>query len=193
MVNVCLANASSRQASTGQDEERFNESLRPERLDDCIGQRQVIEQLRIALEATPKNAASRWSMFCSRAAGLGQNDIRTGHPPANWAATFRVTSGPAITKPGDLMHWLTELKRATCCLSTKFTAWSLRRYFSIRRWKISCVIFTIDSGHQRPNVKLLCAHLRDRCHNTVRLTHRPMRERFRQSNFIFRSSTISRI
>ncbi len=96
--------------SRGPDEERFNASLRPERLDDCVGQRQVIEQLRIALEAALHRGEPLDHVLLAGPPGLGKTTL--AHVIAReLGATLRITSGPAITKPGDLMHWLTDMKR----------------------------------------------------------------------------------
>ena len=96
--------------STGPDEEHYNASLRPERLDDCIGQANVIEQLRIALEAARKRGEPMDHVLLAGPPGLGKTTF--AHVIAReFDATLRITSGPAITKPGDLMQWLTEMKR----------------------------------------------------------------------------------
>lgn len=96
--------------STGHEEERFNESLRPERLDECIGQRQVIEQLRIALEAATKRGEPLEHILLSGPPGLGKTTF-ANVIAREMNAKIRVSSGPAIGKAGDLMHWLTEMKR----------------------------------------------------------------------------------
>jgi len=108
------------QASTGQDEERSTNRSRPERLDDCIGPAAVIEQLRIALEATQKRS-ERWSSSARRPAGLGQNDIRTGHRRELGADVSR-DHGPGHHQAGRLDALAHGMKRGDVRLSTKFTA-----------------------------------------------------------------------
>jgi len=98
------------QQSFGPDEEQYNVSLRPARLDEVVGQRQIVEQLRIALEAATQRGEPMDHVLLAGPPGLGKTTF--AHVIANeLGATIRVTSGPAISKPGDLMHWLTEMKR----------------------------------------------------------------------------------
>ena len=60
------------QQSDGPDEDRFTESLRPERLDDCVGQTQIIEQLRIALEAAKNRGEPMEHVLLAGPPGLGK-------------------------------------------------------------------------------------------------------------------------
>jgi holliday junction DNA helicase RuvB len=92
------------------EEERFNESLRPERLDDCVGQGKVVEQLRISLEAATKRDEPLEHVLLAGPPGLGKTTFAQVIA-REMGATIRITSGPAINKAGDLMHWLTEMKR----------------------------------------------------------------------------------
>ncbi|MGQ9651361.1 MAG: AAA family ATPase, partial [Phycisphaerae bacterium] len=92
------------------DEEQFNESLRPERLDEIVGQQKVVEQLRIALEAATKRQEPLEHVLLAGPPGLGKTTFAQVIA-RELGATIRITSGPAINKAGDLMHWLTEMKR----------------------------------------------------------------------------------
>jgi Holliday junction DNA helicase RuvB len=93
----------------GPDEERFLTTLRPERLDDCIGQEVVREQLRIALDAARKRGEPLDHVLLDGPPGLGKTTL--AHIVANeLGRSIRVTSGPAITRQGDLMMLLTQLE-----------------------------------------------------------------------------------
>lgn len=94
---------------SGPDDERFLTSLRPQRLEECLGQEKVKEQLSIALEAAKARREPLDHMLLDGPPGLGKTTL--AHVIANeMDATVRVTSGPAITKQGDLMAMLTQME-----------------------------------------------------------------------------------
>jgi len=89
------------------DEVRYLTSLRPQRLEECIGQEVVREQLRIALDAARKRGEPLDHVLLDGPPGLGKTTL--AHVIANeMQATIRVTSGPAIARQGDLMMMLTQ-------------------------------------------------------------------------------------
>jgi Holliday junction DNA helicase RuvB len=93
---------------SGPDEERYLTSLRPTRLDECVGQEVVREQLRIALDAARKRGEPLDHVLFDGPPGLGKTTL--ANVVANeMEATIRVTSGPAITRQGDLMMLLTQM------------------------------------------------------------------------------------
>jgi len=90
------------------DEERYLSALRPTRLDECIGQEVVRQQLRIALEAARKRGEPLDHVLLDGPPGLGKTTL--AHVIANeLGTTIRVTSGPAVTRQGDLMMLLTQM------------------------------------------------------------------------------------
>lgn len=134
------------QQSSGGEEDRWNESLRPERLDDCIGQLQVTEQLRIALEASKKRQEAMDHVLLAGPPGLGKTTFAYVIAK-ELGSTLRLTSGPAITKPGDLMHWLTEMKRGDVLFIDEIHRLSRTveefLYSAMEDFRVD---FTIDSG-----------------------------------------------
>jgi Holliday junction DNA helicase RuvB len=91
------------------DGERASFSLRPERLSECVGQKKVMEQLMIALQAARGRGEPMPHLLFSGPPGLGKTTF--AHVLARESgATMRLTSGPAIAKQGDLMSLLTGLE-----------------------------------------------------------------------------------
>ena len=89
-------------------EERFNNALRPTRLDDYVGQPKLVERLRITLEAVKRRGEPMEHVLLHGPPGLGKTTL--AHIiAAEMGAHVIVTSGPALTKPGDLVGTLTKL------------------------------------------------------------------------------------
>lgn len=89
-------------------EENIENSLRPKTLDEYIGQSKVRENMRIYIEAAKKREEPLDHCLFYGPPGLGKTTI--SNIIANeMHADFKVTSGPAIEKPGDLAAILTGL------------------------------------------------------------------------------------
>jgi Holliday junction DNA helicase RuvB len=92
----------------GPDEDRYLSALRPQRLNECIGQETVREQLSIALAAAQQRGEPLDHVLLDGPPGLGKTTL--AHVIANeMDAQIRVTSGPAVVRQGDLMMQLTQL------------------------------------------------------------------------------------
>jgi Holliday junction DNA helicase RuvB len=85
-------------------------SLRPHRLDEYIGQDKVKDNLRIAMAAAQMRGEPLDHILLYGPPGLGKTTL--SYIIANeMGVNLRVTSGPAIERPGDLAAILTNLQR----------------------------------------------------------------------------------
>lgn len=84
-------------------------SLRPKTLNEYIGQEKVKENLSIFIEAAKKRGDPLDHVLLYGPPGLGKTTL-SGIIAHEMGVNFRVTSGPAIEKPGDLAALLTNLQ-----------------------------------------------------------------------------------
>jgi len=97
--------------STGDDDERFNTALRPERLGECIGMPELLAKLRISIDASRQRNEPMEHVLLHGPPGLGKTTL--AYVIANeMHSTIRATSGPALTRPGDLIGILTNLEHS---------------------------------------------------------------------------------
>jgi len=83
-------------------------SLRPKTLDEFVGQEKVKEQMRIYIEAAKQRNEPLDHVLLHGPPGLGKTCL--SHIIANeMNVNIRITSGPAIERPGDLAAILTNL------------------------------------------------------------------------------------
>jgi Holliday junction DNA helicase RuvB len=91
------------------DEEVVGSLLRPRRLTDYVGQRDLVERLSIALDAARQREEAMEHVLLHGPPGLGKTTI--AHViAAEMDTRVYVTSGPALTKGGDLVGMLTRMK-----------------------------------------------------------------------------------
>ncbi len=83
-------------------------SLRPKDLDTFIGQAKVKNRLRISLEAATKEGRPLDHVLFSGPPGLGKTTLAS-IIAAERGVAIRVTSGPALERPGDLAAILSNL------------------------------------------------------------------------------------
>jgi Holliday junction DNA helicase RuvB len=84
-------------------------SLRPEYLSDYVGQTDVVETLKIAIEASMQRREPVDHVLLHGPPGLGKTTL--AHIIANeMGGKLTVTSGPALEKGGDLIGLLTHLE-----------------------------------------------------------------------------------
>ena len=92
-----------------EDQEPEILSLRPEKLCDYVGQAEVVETLKIAIEAAMQRREPIDHVLLHGPPGLGKTTL--AHIIANeMGCNLTVTSGPALEKGGDLIGLLTHLE-----------------------------------------------------------------------------------
>ncbi len=84
-------------------------SLRPTRLDDFVGQKKIIAALKIFIQAAQKRQEPLDHVLFLGPPGLGKTTLSM-IMAQEMAVHIKVTSGPAIERPGDLAAILTNLQ-----------------------------------------------------------------------------------
>lgn len=95
-------------AKTFLQEDAQEGSLRPKSLREYIGQEKAKENLSIFIEAAQKREESLDHVLLHGPPGLGKTTL-AGIIAQEMGVNIRITSGPAIEKPGDLAALLTNL------------------------------------------------------------------------------------
>jgi len=90
------------------NEERLENTLRPQTLNEYIGQTKVKENMKIYIEAAQKRGEALDHCLFYGPPGLGKTTI-ANIISNEMNSNLKVTSGPAIEKPGDLAAILTTL------------------------------------------------------------------------------------
>src|SRR5678816_675708 len=91
------------------DESVVELSLRPQRLEDFIGQQKVKENLQLAIDAALARSEPLDHAIFYGPPGLGKTTLAE-LIARELRVNIRTTSGPALEKPGDLVGTLTNLR-----------------------------------------------------------------------------------
>jgi Holliday junction DNA helicase RuvB len=93
-------------AATSPDDD-FNQNLRPQRMQDMIGQREVCERLRIAIDAARKRGEALGHVLFDGPPGLGKTTFATCIPN-EMGVSVQLASGAVLKAPKDLVPYLTN-------------------------------------------------------------------------------------
>jgi Holliday junction DNA helicase RuvB len=89
--------------------DELESSLRPLDFDEFVGQRKIVENLKIFIQAATKRGEPLDHVLLTGPPGLGKTTL--SHIIAReMGANLKITSGPVLEKPGDLAGLLTNLQ-----------------------------------------------------------------------------------
>lgn len=91
-----------------EQERRVEVSLRPSTLHDFVGQRELVRHLEIVLGSARTRNQSVDHLLFAGPPGLGKTSL-AGIVAAEMGSGLRITSGPVLSRPGDLAALLTDL------------------------------------------------------------------------------------
>jgi Holliday junction DNA helicase RuvB len=127
-------------------EDQANHALRPQRLDEYVGQPALVERLRIALDAGRGRGDPMEHVLLHGPPGLGKTTL--AHIIATeMGSRAYVTSGPALTKAADLIGTLTKMQERDILFIDEIhrlpAAVEEYIYPAMEDFKVD---FTVDSG-----------------------------------------------
>lgn len=96
-------------AEYGAEDVKIEGSLRPKTLSNYIGQKKIKESLEIYIEAAKKRGESLDHLLFYGPPGLGKTTLAS-IIASEMGVNIKITSGPAIEKPGDMAAILNNLK-----------------------------------------------------------------------------------
>ncbi len=140
------------------DDQILNLSLRPKRFDEFVGQAQVVENLRVAIQASRRREEPMEHVLLAGPPGLGKTSI--AHILAHeMEAKITATSGPAIERAGDLIGILTNLAEGDLLFIDEIHRLSkVVEEFLYPAMENSEIDFVIDKGPYAKTIKFHLKH-----------------------------------
>src|SRR5437667_1978605 len=94
------------------EDKKRDAALRPRLLNEVIGQKPVVQRLGIVLKACKKLKEPLSHILFDGPPGLGKTTFATVLPN-ELGSTIQMTSGPALSKPADLLPFLTNVEEGS--------------------------------------------------------------------------------
>ena len=119
-----------------EEDSKIEGQLRPQLLSEYIGQEKTKKTLSIYIEAAKARGEALDHVLFYGPPGLGKTTL-AGIIANEMGVNMKITSGPAIEKPGEMAAILNGLRNMMCYLWMRFTDLTVRwKKCFIRQWKI---------------------------------------------------------
>jgi Holliday junction DNA helicase RuvB len=89
------------------DDDKFDDELRPQKLSEVVGQRKVVDRLKIVLDATLRRKEPLGHILFDGPPGLGKTTLAMTLA-REMGTECQITSGPSLMAPKDLLSYLTN-------------------------------------------------------------------------------------
>jgi Holliday junction DNA helicase RuvB len=166
-------------AGEGIEDEIITVTLRPTRFERYVGQRDVVENLKISIEAAKRRGEPLDHILLQGPPGLGKTTL-ANIIAKDMEATFRAASGPTLDRPGDLVGILTNLERGDVLFIDEIHRLSrVVEEFLYPAMEDFAIDFMVDKGAYAKTIKINLKHF-----TLIGATTRPgmltapLRERF---------------
>ncbi len=161
------------------EDEIITVTLRPTRFDRYVGQQDVVENLKISIEAAKRRGEPLDHILLHGPPGLGKTTL-ANIISREMEATFRQASGPTLDRPGDLVGILTNLERGDVLFIDEVHRLSrVVEEFLYPAMEDYAIDFMVDKGAYAKTIKINLKHF-----TLIGATTRPgmltapLRERF---------------
>src|SRR5579872_845496 len=161
------------------EDEIITVTLRPTRFDRYVGQREVVDNLKISIEAAKRRGEPLDHILLHGPPGLGKTTL-ANIISREMEATFRQVSGPTLERPGDLVGILTNLDRGDVLFIDEVHRLSrVIEEFLYPAMEDYAIDFMVDKGAYAKTIKINLKHF-----TLIGATTRPgmltapLRERF---------------